>query len=222
MLDPTNLVHTLLHIDIYLNSFVSQYGFWTYLALFMVVFCETGLVVTPFLPGDSLLFAAGSIAAQPGEPLNIWVLLGLLIAASLLGNQLNFMIGKALGPRVFTAKSSWLFNKKYLEQTHVFYERHGGKTIIFARFIPIIRTFAPFIAGVGKMNYLHFTLYNLISALLWIVSLLSLGYFLGSIPLIKTHFSLMIYGIIILSATPPIFAFFMQHRKKMKSLRDSI
>ncbi|CEG58448.1 transmembrane protein DedA family protein [Legionella fallonii LLAP-10] len=200
----------ILHIDIYLNSFVSLYGFWTYLILFAVIFCETGLIVTPFLPGDSLLFAAGSIAAQPGNSLNILILLTLLFLASILGNQVNFLVGRAIGPRIFTAKSSRLLNKKHLEETHAFYEKHGGKTIIFARFLPIIRTFAPFIAGIGKMDSIHFTLYNLISALLWIGSLLSLGYFLGSLPVVKEHFSIVIYGIIFISLLPPIFAFLTQ------------
>jgi membrane-associated protein len=202
-----DFINTALHIDIYLNSFVSMYGFWTYLALFAVIFCETGLIVTPFLPGDSLLFAAGSIAAQPGNSLNIFVLFGLLFLASVLGNQINFLVGRAIGPRVFTAKNSRLFNKKYLEETHAFYEKHGGKTIIFARFIPIIRTFAPFIAGIGTMELVHFSLYNLVSALLWIGGLLSFGYFLGSLPIIKEHFSLVIYGVILISLMPPIIAF---------------
>jgi membrane-associated protein len=202
-----DFINTALHIDIYLNSFVSMYGFWTYLALFAVIFCETGLIVTPFLPGDSLLFASGSIAAQPGNSLNIFVLFGLLFLASVLGNQINFLVGRAIGPRVFTAKNSRLFNKKYLEETHAFYEKHGGKTIIFARFIPIIRTFAPFIAGIGTMELVHFSLYNLVSALLWIGGLLSFGYFLGSLPIIKEHFSLVIYGVILISLMPPIIAF---------------
>ena len=206
MLNLHVLTNTVLHIDIYLNSFVSMYGFWTYLALFAVIFCETVLIVTPFLPGDSLLFAAGSIAAQPGNSLNILILFGLLLLASVLGNQINFLVGRAIGPRIFTAKSSWLFNKKYLEETHAFYEKHGGKTIIFARFIPIIRTFAPFIAGIGKMELGQFSLYNLVSAVLWIGSLLSFGYFLGSLPIIKEHFSLVIYGVIFISLMPPIFA----------------
>ncbi|WP_045096761.1 DedA family protein [Legionella fallonii] len=205
-----HLFDMILHIDIYLNSFVSLYGFWTYLILFAVIFCETGLIVTPFLPGDSLLFAAGSIAAQPGNSLNILILLTLLFLASILGNQVNFLVGRAIGPRIFTAKSSRLLNKKHLEETHAFYEKHGGKTIIFARFLPIIRTFAPFIAGIGKMDSIHFTLYNLISALLWIGSLLSLGYFLGSLPVVKEHFSIVIYGIIFISLLPPIFAFLTQ------------
>jgi membrane-associated protein len=206
MLNLQHFIDMILHIDVYLNSFVSMYGFWTYLALFAVIFCETGLIVTPFLPGDSLLFAAGSIAAQPGNSLNILILFALLILASILGNQINFLVGKAIGPRIFTAKNSWLFNKKYLEETHIFYEKHGGKTIIFARFIPIIRTFAPFIAGIGKMEMLQFSLYNLISALFWIGSLLSLGYFLGSLPIVKEHFTLLIYGVIFISIMPPTLA----------------
>ncbi len=194
----------IIHIDVYLNTFVSTYGIWTYLLLFAVIFCETGLIVTPFLPGDSLLFAAGSIAAQPGNPLNISILLSLLFLASVLGNQINFLVGRLLGPRVFSTDKSWLLNKKHLQETHAFYEKHGGKTIIFARFLPIIRTFAPFVAGIGTMHVFHFSLYNLISALIWIASLLSLGYFLGSIPLVKENFSVVIYGIIFISILPPI------------------
>lgn len=203
-----HLIDTVLHIDVYLNAFVTTYGFWTYLALFAVIFCETGLIVTPFLPGDSLLFAAGSIAAQPGNSLNIFILFILLFLASVLGNQINYMVGGAIGPRIFSAKKSWLFNKKHLEETHAFYERHGGKTIIFARFIPIIRTFAPFIAGIGNMQFLHFSIYNLVSAILWIGSLLSVGYFLGSLPIIKENFSLVLYGVICISLLPPFLAFF--------------
>ena len=202
-----DLIHYILHIDIYLNTFVSTYGFWTYLALFAVIFCETGLVVTPILPGDSLLFAAGSIAAQPGNPLSFIVLLVILFVASVLGNQVNFLIGRLLGPHIFNSKKSWLLNKKHLQETHVFYEKHGGKTLIFARFLPIIRTFAPFIAGIGTMEVLHFSLYNLVSALLWIGSLLSLGYFLGSLPIVKENFALIIYAVIMISVLPPIITF---------------
>lgn len=196
----------ILHIDVYLNTLVSTYGFWTYLALFAVIFCETGLVVTPFLPGDSLLFAAGSIAAQPDNSFNVVILFLLLLLASILGNQINFLIGRALGPKIFSTNKSWLLNKKHLQETHLFYEKHGGKTIIFARFLPIIRTFAPFVAGIGTMKILHFSLYNIFSALLWIGSLLSLGYFLGSIPVVKENFALVIYGIIFISLLPPVFA----------------
>ncbi|USQ14677.1 DedA family protein [Legionella lytica] len=200
------LIDYILHIDIYLNTFVTTYGFWTYLALFAVIFCETGLIVTPFLPGDSLLFAAGSIAAQPDNSFNVIILFVLLFIASVLGNQLNFLIGRALGPRIFSANESWLLNKKHLHEAHVFYEKHGGKTIIFARFLPIIRTFAPFVAGVGTMKVVHFSLYNVVSALLWIGGLLSLGYFLGSIPLVKANFVLVIYGIIFISLLPALLA----------------
>lgn len=199
-----HLLDHVLHIDVYLNTFVSTYGFWTYLALFAVIFCETGLIVTPFLPGDSLLFAAGSIAAQPDNSFNIVILFLLLFLASVLGNQINFLIGRALGPRIFSANDSWLLNKKHLQETHAFYKKHGGKTIIFARFLPIIRTFAPFVAGIGTMSVLHFSLYNLISACIWIGSLLGLGYFLGSIPVIKENFALVIYGIIFISLLPPM------------------
>jgi len=200
----------LLHINTYLNTFVSTYGFWTYLLLFLIIFCETGLIVTPFLPGDSLLFAAGSIAAQPGNPIDIFILFVLLFTASILGNQINFFVGRAIGPRIFCAKRSLLFNPNHLQEAHVFYEKHGGKTIILARFIPIIRTFAPFVAGIGSMALLHFTIYNILSAILWIGSLLSLGYFLGSIPIVKENFSLVIYGIIFISLLPPAVTFISQ------------
>ncbi|CDZ78597.1 Inner membrane protein YghB [Legionella massiliensis] len=202
-----HLLDFILHIDVYLLNFVASYGTWTYLVLFLIIFCETGLVVTPFLPGDSLLFVAGSIAAQTDSPLNILSLLVLLIIASILGNQLNYQIGRLLGPKVFKAERSWLLNKKHLEDTHRFYEKHGGKTIIFARFLPIIRTFAPFVAGIGYMGISQFTLYNIGSALLWIGSLLGFGYFFGSLPIIKDNFSIVIYGIILLSLTPPLISF---------------
>ncbi|MBA2709760.1 MAG: DedA family protein [Tatlockia sp.] len=201
------LLDFILHIDSYLINFVADYGTWTYLVLFLIIFCETGLVVTPFLPGDSLLFVAGSIAAQPSEPLSVLLLCFLLIVASILGNQLNYLIGRMIGPRVFTTESSWLLNRKHLQETHRFYEKHGGKTIIFARFMPIIRTFAPFVAGIGYMDLYQFTLYNIFSAFLWIGSLLGFGYFFGSLPWIKNNFTLVIYGIVLLSLTPPLMSF---------------
>ncbi|MFT4059833.1 MAG: DedA family protein [Legionella sp.] len=206
------LIDYIIHIDLYLNTFVSIYGFWTYFALFAVIFCETGLIVMPFLPGDSLLFTAGSIAAQSNPSFNIFILFLLLFAASILGNQLNFLIGRAVGLRIFSANDSWLLNKKHLQETHTFYEKHGGKTIIFARFLPIIRTFAPFVAGIGTMHALQFSLYNVISAFLWIGSLLGFGYFLGSIPVVKENFVLVIYGIIFISLLPPVITLF---RKKV-------
>lgn len=200
------LFQYIIHIDTYLVAFVAAYGAWTYAVLFAIIFCETGLVVTPFLPGDSLLFAAGSIAAQPQSDIKIQLLFLLLALASILGNKLNYTIGRAIGPRVFTAKDSWFFNKRHLEEAHAFYEKHGGKTIIFARFLPIIRTFVPFVAGIATMSLRSFTFYNLVSGILWIGSLLGAGYFFGSLPLIKNNFAIVIYSIIAISVLPALFA----------------
>lgn len=201
------LLQYLLHIDTYLIAFASNYGMLTYALLFAIIFCETGLVVTPFLPGDSLLFAAGSIAANASHALSIQLLFLLLTIASTLGNKTNYMIGRIIGPKVFSAETSWLLNKKHLSQAHRFYEKHGGKTIILARFLPIIRTFAPFIAGVGYMGLKQFTFYNISSAILWIGSLLCAGYFFGSLPIIRDNFSIVVYGIVAITLVPPIFAF---------------
>jgi membrane-associated protein len=198
------LLHFVLHIDQSLLAFVTAYGIWTYAVLFLVIFCETGLVVTPFLPGDSLLFAAGSIAAAAHHALDIRLLIFLLIVASILGNTLNYLIGRLIGPRVFSAQQSWLLNKKYLHHAHQFYERHGGKTIIIARFIPIIRTFGPFVAGIGAMNFARFTVYNIGSAVLWVGGLLCLGYFFGQLPFVQMHFTLAIYAIVVISVLPPL------------------
>jgi membrane-associated protein len=209
-----HLLNYILHLDNYLLTFVASYGTWSYLVLFAIIFCETGLVVTPFLPGDSLLFAAGTITAQPKAPLNIIALFFLLAIASVIGNQLNYFMGRAIGPRIFSARHSWLFNRRHLEDTHRFYEQQGGKTIILARFIPIIRTFAPFVAGIGYMSILQFSLYNIVSALLWIGSLLSCGYFFGSLPLVKENFAIVIYGITLISLMPPIFSFFSRRYSK--------
>lgn len=202
-----DLIQYILHIDTYLVNFVSHYGALTYLLLFLIIFCETGLVVTPFLPGDSLLFAAGSIAANSNEALNIQLLTTLLILASILGNKLNYFIGRAIGPKIFTAQSSWLFNKNHLIETHRFYEKHGGKTIILARFLPIIRTFAPFVAGIGYMSMRRFSFYNILSAFLWIGILLGSGYYFGSLPIIRNNFTIVIYGIIFISLIPAAAAF---------------
>jgi membrane-associated protein len=202
-----HLLQYVLHIDTYLIAFVSTYGLLTYIALFAIIFCETGLIITPFLPGDSLLFAAGSIAANASHALSIQVLFVILTLASILGNKLNYLIGRAIGPRIFSVNRSWLLNKKHLEEAHQFYEKHGGKTIILARYLPIIRTFAPFVAGVGYMSMRKFTFYNIVSAILWIGSLLGAGYFFGALPFIKENFSIVVYGIIALSLLPPILAF---------------
>ena len=201
------LLQYILHIDTYLIAFVSHYGVLTYALLFAIIFCETGFIITPFLPGDSLLFAAGSIAANNSHALNIQILFVLLTLASILGNKTNYMIGRALGPKVFSAKTSWLLNKKHLQEAHQFYEKHGGKTLILARYIPIIRTFAPFVAGVGYMGLKEFSLYNIISAILWIGSLLGAGYLFGTLPIIRDNFSIVVYGIIAISLLPPLLVF---------------
>ena len=197
-----DLLNFILHLDTYIVSFMNLHGTWTYLLVFAVIFCETGLIVTPFLPGDALLFAVGSIAALSGSPINILTLLPLLTLASILGNQLNYLIGRAIGPRVFSIDRPWIFNQKHLLEAHQFYEKHGGKTLILARFIPIIRTFVPFIAGVSYMSVNRFSSYNVVGAILWIFGLVGMGYFLGSIPMVKNNFSMVIYGIIAISILP--------------------
>ncbi len=198
------LLNFVLHLDHHLTTFVTLYGMWTYGLLFLIIFCETGLVVTPFLPGDSLLFAAGAIAAGTSDALNIHLLFVLLVIASITGNGLNYFIGRLIGPKIFFSNKSWFFNKDYLDKAHRFYERFGGKTIIIARFIPIIRTFAPFVAGVGYMSYRQFYFYNIIGAVLWIGSLLYGSYWFGNLPFIKDHFSTVILAIIVISLLPPV------------------
>ncbi|TGE27213.1 DedA family protein [Hymenobacter metallicola] len=202
----------ILHLDVHLKLLVGEYGNLIYLILFLIVFTETGVVVLPFLPGDSLLFVAGTLAAQPvaaGSPdtlLNIFYLIPLLIAAAFLGDNLNYFVGDYLGPRVFREDFRFL-KRKYLEQTQDFYAKHGGKTIIMARFIPIVRTFAPFVAGVGTMKYSYFIGYSIAGALLWVISLTLAGFFLGNIPWVQHNFTYVIYGIILFSILPPAIQF---------------
>jgi membrane-associated protein len=193
------LIDFILHIDQHLAELIRDYGTWTYAILFVIVFVETGLVVMPLLPGDSLLFAAGTFAALGA--MNIWVLMGLLLTAAILGDTVNYWIGKKIGPRAFTGEIRFL-KREYLDKTTAFYEKHGGKTIILARFMPIVRTFAPFVAGVGAMNYSRFLAYNVIGAFLWVVGFTSLGYWFGNIPAVKERFSLVILAIIVLSVMP--------------------
>lgn len=200
------ILHALLHIDAVLIDFVARYGVWTYALLFAIIFAETGFVVTPFLPGDSLLFTAGSLAAVAGATLNIKLLFVLLTIAAILGNKLNYLIGRFLGPRVFAFKKTWLFNPSHLQEAHAFYEKHGRKTIIIARFLPIIRSFAPFVAGIGSMNLKVFSLYNALSGLAWVGSLLYAGYYFGQLPLVQANFTLVIYGIILVSLLPALYA----------------
>lgn len=196
------LLDFVLHLDAHLLDFVQQHGPWIYLLLFVIVFCETGLVVTPFLPGDSLLFVAGTVAAAGG--MNIHLLAVLLIIAAILGDSLNYALGRWLGPRVFRSERSWLFRKDYLDRTNRFFDKHGGKTIIIARFLPIVRTYAPFVAGIGRMEYGRFLFFNVIGAAIWVVSLAYAGYFFGNLPIVKKNLSLVIVLIILLSITPGI------------------
>jgi membrane-associated protein len=188
-----------LHLDQHLNEIVTAYGVWTHLILFAIVFAETGLVVTPFLPGDSLLFAAGALAAIGS--LDLWLLVALLIGAAILGDTVNYWVGAWIGPRAFSGNVKFL-RKDYLDRTHAFYEKHGGKTIILARFVPIIRTFAPFVAGVGAMSYPRFILYNITGAVLWVGLFVPLGYFFGNMPTVKENFTLVILAIIAISVMP--------------------
>ncbi|HIY74683.1 MAG TPA: DedA family protein [Candidatus Sphingobacterium stercorigallinarum] len=207
------LIDFILHIDEHLVEIVNNYQTWTYLILFLIIFAETGLVVTPFLPGDSLLFAAGAIIAKPETDLNIMIMCGLLIVAGILGDMVNYHIGKYIGPKAFSGRYR-LLKKEYLEKTESFYEKYGGKTIIYARFVPIIRTFAPFVAGVGSMSYGKFASYNVIGAIVWVSSFLFIGYFFGGLPVIKDNFTLVVFGIIILSVLPPLIEVIREKYKK--------
>lgn len=192
-------INLFLNMDIYLLSMVNKYQNWIYLVLFLIIFCETGLIVTPFLPGDSLLFTAGALAAMGA--INIWLLVILLCIAAYLGDSVNYSIGKFLGVKVFEKKSRFI-KEEYLTRTQNFYNKHGGKTIIFARFIPIIRTFAPFVAGISVMNYSRFIIFNLIGGILWVVVCTVSGYFFGNIPFVKENFSLVVLAIIFISLIP--------------------
>ena len=200
----------LLHLDRHLQALVATHGAWIYLILFLIVFCETGLVVTPFLPGDSLLFVAGTVAAAGG--MDIHLLVVLLIIAAVLGDAVNYSIGHYIGPRMFTHGDSRWLNPKHLQRAHDFYEKYGCKTIIIARFVPIVRTYAPFVAGAASMTYSRFALYNVSGAVLWVVSLGYAGYFFGNLPFIKNNLTLVILGIIFLSILPGIIEI-LRHRK---------
>jgi membrane-associated protein len=194
-----SVIDLFLHLDQHLSRVIADYGVWTHLLLFLIVFAETGLVVTPFLPGDSLLFAAGTFAALGS--LDLWLLVVLLIGAAILGDTVNYWVGAWIGPRAFSGNVRFL-RKDYLDRTHAFYEKHGGKTIILARFVPIIRTFAPFVAGVGAMSYPRFITYNIVGAVLWVGLFVPAGYFFGNIPAVRKNFTLVILAIIALSVLP--------------------
>jgi membrane-associated protein len=198
------LVDFILHIDTHLQVLATDYGFWLYAILFVIVFCETGLVVTPFLPGDSLLFAAGSLASMPGSSLDPHLLFLLFFLAAVLGDTVNYQIGHTIGPKVFSYEKSRLFNPEHLVKTNYFFHKYGGKTIIIARFIPIIRTFAPFVAGIGAMRYSRFILFNILGAALWVGLFNYSGYFFGQLPFVQQNFKLLILAIIAISIMPPI------------------
>jgi membrane-associated protein len=206
----SRMLDFVLHLDKHLSSLIQTYGLWTYLILFVIIFLETGLVVTPFLPGDSLLFAAGTFAAA--KALNVLWLFILLSAAAILGDTVNYWIGHFFGPKVFHQERSRFFKKEYLERTHRFYEKYGAETIIIARFVPIIRTFAPFVAGIGRMSYWKFISYNVIGGIGWVALFVFGGYFFGNIPFVKRNFGLVIIAIIIISIIPAAVEF-CRHRR---------
>ncbi len=205
-----------LHLDTHLHDIVLHYGTWTYAILFLVIFCETGFVVTPFLPGDSLLFAAGAIAALGAIDLGLLIIL--LATAAISGDTVNYWIGHYVGPKVFHEEHSRFLNKEYLIRTHGFYEKHGGKTIVIARFLPIIRTFAPFVAGIGSMTYSRFILYNIAGGIGWVVLFLVGGFYFGDIPVVKNNFSLVILAMLLIPGIPAVVEFLRHYlqRRKMK------
>ncbi|MBP6861099.1 MAG: DedA family protein [Neisseriaceae bacterium] len=210
----TTLLDYFLNLDVHLLELSQNYGPYIYLILFLIIFCETGLIVTPFLPGDSLLFMAGSIAAL-GE-MNIYLMMSLLIVAAILGDTVNYAIGNALGAKLFSNPNSKIFKQSHLTKTHAFYEKHGGKTIIIARFVPIVRTFAPFVAGMGKMSYRKFITYNVSGAVIWVLLFATAGYLFGNLDIVKKNLSLIMLGIIILSIMPGVVEY-LRHRKGSKN-----
>jgi membrane-associated protein len=212
----SKIIDFILHLDKHLSALIQTYGLWTYLILFAVIFCETGFVVTPLLPGDSLLFAAGTFAAA-GALKVLWLFL-LLSAAAVLGDTVNYWIGHFIGPKVFHKERTRFFRQEYLDRTHQFYEKYGPETIIIARFVPIIRTFAPFVAGIGRMSYWKFISYNVIGGVGWVAIFVFGGYFFGNIPFIKRHFGLVIIAIIIISLLPAV-AEFIRHRRAARQTR---
>jgi Uncharacterized membrane-associated protein len=207
------LMDILLHLDAYLNEIINNYGLLTYLILFLVIFCETGLVVTPFLPGDSLIFVLGTLSAS-GD-INLIAIGAILITAATTGNIVNYQVGRWLGPKIFSGQKIRFLRQDYLLRTHEFYEKHGGKTIIIARFLPIIRTFAPFVAGIGRMTYPRFLLYNIVGCVAWVMVCLAGGYWFGNIPIVKDNFSLVVFAIIFISLLPAVIAFMREKYKKV-------
>jgi membrane-associated protein len=201
-MDLKHLLDIILHLDAHLNEWAASLGPWTYVLLFAIVFAETGLVVTPFLPGDSLLFAVGALAATEGSPIGVVSVSVLLIVAAVVGDAVNYSIGKYVGPKVFTQEDSRFLKKEHLVRTQRFYEKHGGKTIILARFVPIVRTFAPFVAGIGRMQYRRFALFNVTGGVVWVVLFVGAGNVFGNIPAVKRNFHYVILAILVLSVVP--------------------
>jgi membrane-associated protein len=206
------LIDVFLHLDAHLAEWAGTLGPWLYVLLFLIIFCETGLVVTPFLPGDSLLFAAGALCALEGSPVDLPQLIVLLLIAAVSGDALNYAIGAYLGPAVFSSEHSRLLNRRHLIRTHEFYARHGGKTIFLARFVPIVRTFAPFVAGIGRMRYAYFATYNVTGAIAWVCGFLLAGYWFGQIPTVKRNFHIVIVAIIVISVMPMVIEFLRARR----------
>jgi len=199
------IIDFVLHLDVHLAAFVAQYGLWAYGLLFLIIFCETGLVVTPFLPGDSLLFLAGALAARPDAGLNPHLLVVLLMGAAIAGDAVNYMVGKFFGAKLFANPDSRIFRRSHLQKTHDFFERYGGKTIVIARFIPVVRTLAPLVAGMASMRYRRFALYNVIGAVLWVGLFIYAGYAIGNLPWIQAHLKLLILAIMVVSILPAVF-----------------
>jgi len=212
------LIDFILHIDVHLAEIIRDYGTWTYAVLFLIIFAETGFVVTPFLPGDSLLFAAGTFCARPESGLNVHLMALLLFVAAFVGDTVNYWIGAKLGPAVFKREDSFFFRKKHLERAHAFFEKYGGRAIILARFVPIVRTFVPFVAGVGQMTYRHFIAYNLIGGFVWIYAFTYLGFAFGNIPMVQKNFKLVILVIIFLSVLPMIIEAWRAWRENKKTV----
>ncbi|MBD2809576.1 DedA family protein [Xenorhabdus sp. Vera] len=215
------IVDFILHIDAHLAELVANYGDWVYGILFLIIFCETGLVVTPFLPGDSLLFVAGAISALDSNDLNVHIMVALMITAAIIGDAINYTIGRIFGEKLFANPNSKIFRRSYLDKTHEFYEKHGGKAIILARFVPIIRTFAPFVAGMGKMSYRHFAAYNIIGAFIWVLLFTYAGYLFGDMPVIQQNLKLLIVAIIFISILPGIIEIWRHRRAASKKAVDS-
>lgn len=206
-----NLLDIIINLDIYLTYLINNYGTEAYLIIFLIIFCETGLVVAPFLPGDSMIFVLGALGAS--GKIHLLTIAGVIMTGAILGNMLNYQIGRWVGPKIFEKDTGRFLNKEYLLRTHAFFEKHGGKTIVIARFMPIIRTFAPFVAGIGQMEYYRFTVYNIIGSVAWVLVCLAAGYSFGNIPVVEKHFTLIIVGIIFVSLIPAAVVSWRQRKK---------